>query len=395
MTETSGTSTKTSATRSGGARPRVAIIGAGVCGLGIGWRLAQAGCAVTVGDRDRSGMATSWAAAGMLAAHVEAEPGEERLLPLLLESRAMWAEFGRDLEAASGLAVDYRDEGTLVVALDRDDTERLKFSYDYHRSMGLEMEWLSGAEARRLEPHLASGVAAGVFSPLDHQVDNRKAVVALKAAFVKAGGALREHAEVEEILVEGGAVRGVLVGGERVEAETVVIAAGAWSRNLKGLPDHLRPPVRPVKGQMLSLAMPADAPLLRHVVWGPGICLVPRKDGRLFVGATVEERGFDESLTAGGVFALLETAWRALPAVEDLAIDELWVGFRPGSRDDAPILGATPVDGLVLATGHHRNGILLAPVTAEALARLVLTGRPLAGTEPFGIARFARGAVAA
>ena len=141
--------------------------------------------------------------------------------------------------------------------------------------------------------------------------------------------------------------------------------------------------------------MDPAAPLIRHVVWVPKGYLVPRNDGRLVIGATVEERGFDESLTAGGVFALLETAWRALPAVEDLAIDELWVGFRPGSRDDAPILGATPVDGLVLATGHHRNGILLAPVTAEALARLVLTGQPLAGTEPFGIARFASGAVAA
>ena len=345
----------------------IVIVGGGISGLAIGWYLARAGRAVSVFERDAAGRGATWAAAGMLAAHVEAEPGEERLLPLLLESRAMWAEFGRDLEAASGLAVDYRDEGTLVVALDRDDTERLKFSYDYHRSMGLEMEWLSGAEARRLEPHLASGVAAGVFSPLDHQVDNRKAVVALKAAFVKAGGALREHAEVEEILVEGGAVRGVLVGGERVEAETVVIAAGAWSRNLKGLPDHLRPPVRPVKGQMLSLAMPVDAPLLRHVVWGPGICLVPRKDGRLFVGATVEEMSFDTNMTAGGVYDLLRRAWETLPGIYDLPIDEMWAGLRPTSRDDAPLLG--PVSGpltgagevvgeaagLIMATGHHRD----------------------------------------
>ena len=352
-------------------------------------------------ERDAAGRGATWAAAGMLAAHVEAEPGEERLLPLLLESRAMWAEFGRDLEAASGLAVDYRDEGTLVVALDRDDTERLKFSYDYHRSMGLEMEWLSGAEARRLEPHLASGVAAGVFSPLDHQVDNRKVVVALKAAFVKAGGALREHAEVEEILVEGGAVRGVLVGGERVEAEAVVIAAGAWSRNLKGLPDHLRPPVRPVKGQMLSLVMPADAPLLRHVVWGPGTCLVPRKNGRLFVGATVEEMSFDTNMTAGGVYDLLRRAWETLPGIYDLPIDEMWAGLRPTSRDDAPLLG--PVSGpltgagevvgeaagLIMATGHHRNGILLAPITARAISHYILTGELGEDIKPFAPTRFA------
>ena len=379
----------------------IVIVGGGISGLAIGWYLARAGRAVSVFERDAAGRGATWAAAGMLAAHVEAEPGEERLLPLLLESRAMWAEFGRDLEAASGLAVDYRDEGTLVVALDRDDTERLKFSYDYHRSMGLEMEWLSGAEARRLEPHLASGVAAGVFSPLDHQVDNRKAVVALKAAFVKAGGALREHAEVEEILVEGGAVRGVLVGGERVEAEAVVIAAGAWSRNLKGLPDHLRPPVRPVKGQMLSLVMPADAPLLRHVVWGPGTCLVPRKNGRLFVGATVEEMSFDTNMTAGGVYDLLRRAWETLPGIYDLPIDEMWAGLRPTSRDDAPLLG--PVSGpltgagevvgeaagLIMATGHHRNGILLAPITARAISHYILTGELGEDIKPFAPTRFA------
>jgi len=379
----------------------IVIVGGGISGLAIGWYLARAGRAVSVFERDAAGRGATWAAAGMLAAHVEAEPGEERLLPLLLESRAMWAEFGRDLEAASGLAVDYRDEGTLVVALDRDDTERLKFSYDYHRSMGLEMEWLSGAEARRLEPHLASGVAAGVFSPLDHQVDNRKAVVALKAAFVKAGGALREHAEVEEILVEDGAVRGVLVGGERVEAEAVVIAAGAWSRNLKGLPDHLRPPVRPVKGQMLSLVMPADAPLLRHVVWGPGTCLVPRKDGRLIDGATVEEMSFDVNMTAGGVYDLLRRAWETLPGIYDLPIDEMWAGLRPTSRDDAPLLG--PVSGtltgagevvgeaagLIMATGHHRNGILLAPITARAISHYILTGELGEDIKPFAPTRFA------
>lgn len=383
----------------------IVIVGGGISGLAIGWYLARAGRAVSVFERDAAGRGATWAAAGMLAAHVEAEPGEERLLPLLLESRAMWAEFGRDLEAASGLAVDYRDEGTLVVALDRDDTERLKFSYDYHRSMGLEMEWLSGAEARRLEPHLASGVAAGVFSPLDHQVDNRKVVLALKAAFVKAGGALREHAEVEEILVEGGAVRGVLVGGERVEAEAVVIAAGAWSRNLKGLPDHLRPPVRPVKGQMLSLVMPVDAPLLRHVVWGPGTCLVPRKNGRLFVGATVEEMSFDTNMTAGGVYDLLRRAWETLPGIYDLPIDEMWAGLRPTSRDDAPLLGpvsgpltgagevvgeaAGEAAGLIMATGHHRNGILLAPITARAISHYILTGELGEDIKPFAPTRFA------
>ncbi len=395
MTETSQTSTKSSATRSGAARPRVAIIGAGVCGLGIGWRLAQAGCEVAAYDKGAAGHGATWASAGMLAGGVETEPGEEALLPLAQLSQRMWPAFARELRAASGIDVEYRDEGTLVVALTHDDLEQLRFTYEFQTGLGIELEWLSGAEARAREPHLKPGLAGAVYSAGDHQVENRKLSLALKEAFVRAGGRLHEHSEVTGIDLEAGRVRGLWCGERQVAAEVVVLAAGAWSRNIPGLPEAARPPVRPLKGQALAFRMDPAAPLIRHVVWVPKGYLVPRNDGRLLVGATVEERGFDESLTAGGVFALLETAWRALPAVEELAIDELWVGFRPGSRDDAPILGATPVDGLVLATGHHRNGILLAPVTAEALARLILTGRPLEGTEPFGIDRFARGAAAA
>jgi glycine oxidase len=167
-----------------------------------------------------------------------------------------------------------------------------------------------------------------------------------------------------------------------------VLAAGAWSRSIAGIPPELRPPVRPIKGQMLALRMDAAAPLVTHVVWAPGAYLVPRRDGRLLVGATVEEKGYDTSLTAGGMLTLLEAAWRAIPAVEELPIEEMWVGHRPGSRDDAPILGAAPIRGLVYATGHHRNGILLAPVTADAIARLVLDGVAEPLIRPFGIDRF-------
>src|SRR5207253_10402117 len=177
--------------------------------------------------------------------------------------------------------------------------------------------------------------------------------------------------------------------GSKVSADKVVLAAGAWSRAIAGLAPELRPPVRPIKGQMLALRMDASAPLISHVVWAPGAYLVPRRDGRLLVGATVEERGFDTALTAGGVLTLLEAAWRALPAVEELPIEEMWAGHRPGSRDDAPILGPGPVEGLIYATGHHRNGILLAPVTADAIARLVFDGTVDAAIRPFGVERFA------
>jgi glycine oxidase len=181
-----------------------------------------------------------------------------------------------------------------------------------------------------------------------------------------------------------------VVGGERRAADVVVLAAGAWSRELPGLPDAARPPVRPIKGQMLAVRMDPAAPLLRHVVWAPKAYLVPRGDGRLIVGATAEERGFDANLTAGGVLALLEGAWRALPGIEELPIDEMWVGFRPGSRDDAPILGPGSIDGLVYATGHHRNGILLTPVTADAVSEFVLGGRVPDVIAAFGPGRFAR-----
>ena len=370
----------------------MAIVGAGVSGLGIGWRLAEAGVAVEIFDRGAAGRGASWAAAGMLAAGVECEPGEEGLLALTRASQALWPNFARELEAASGETIGYRDDGTLVVALTRDDVGQLRFGYDLQTKLGIDLTWLTGAEARDREPYLRPGTAAAVFSPNDHQVDNRRLAMALKTAFLKAGGTLHENTPVEAIDIEAGRARGLVVAGERRAADLVVLAAGAWSREIAGLPATARPPVRPVKGQMLALRMDPAAPLLRHVLWAPGIYLVPRDDGRLLLGATVEEKGFDESLTAGGVFSLLEAAWRALPAIEELAIDELWVGHRPTSRDDAPILGPSEIEGLVLATGHHRNGILLAPITAEAISRWILTGEMAAEARSFGMERFASAA---
>lgn len=374
-------------------RPSVGIVGAGVCGLGIGWRLAAAGCRVDVFDRAEPGRAASWAAAGMLATRAEAEPGEETLLALNLESQRMWPGFAAELTAASGISVDYRDEGTLIVALDRDDAEALRFNYDYQRGLELDVEWLSGAEARKREPFLSPNVSAGVFSPGDHQVDNRRLVEALVQACRAAGVQIHAGTEVKAIDVAAGRARGLVLAGEEGGTrpyDVVVLAAGAWSRGIAGVPDALKPPVRPLKGQMLSVQMDPRDPLLRHVVWAPGVYLVPRNDGRMIIGATVEEKGFDASLTAGGVLDLLRSTWEALPGMTELPIVEMWVGHRPTSRDDAPILGPTAVEGLVMATGHHRNGILLTPVTADAVSRYILSGKVMPAIEPFSIARFAR-----
>lgn len=324
----------------------------------------------------------------MLAAGVEAEPGEEALLDLNRFSQELWPGFARELEAATGQELGYRSEGTLVAAMTRDEVAALRFAYEFQTSLGIELEWLSGAEVRRREPFLRAGAAAAVHSPHDHQVDNRKLAEALKQAFLAAGGRLHERTEVEALDSEAGRVAGVIAGGRRHQAEVVVLAAGAWSPGIAGLPDDARPPVRPVKGQMLALRMDPNMPILSHVLWAPKIYLVPRLDGRLIVGGTVEEKGFDDNLTAGGVYAVLEAAWRAVPAIEELPIDEFWVGFRPTSRDDAPILGPTALDGLVMATGHHRNGILLAPATAEIVSRFILSGELMDAAKPFTIGRF-------
>ncbi len=369
-------------------RPRIAIIGAGVIGLGIAWRLAGR-ATVTVFDRGQAGSGASHAAAGMLAACCEAEPGEEALVALGRDSQARWPAFAEELRRASGIDVELRQEGTLVLALTADDQAEIAQRLEFQRRLDLPLEWLSPAATRAREPHLAGKIAGALFSPQDHQVDNRKLVQALRIAAAAAGATIHEHRPVEEIVVQGGRARGVrFEDGTIAAADSVVLAAGAWSRGIAGLPPDRRPPVRPVKGQMLALRMDAAAPLLSHVLWAPGAYLVPRRDGRLIVGGTVEEKGFDATITAGGMLTLLEAAWRAVPAVEELLIDEMWVGHRPGSRDDAPILGRGPLDGLFYATGHHRNGILLAPVTADAMARLVLDDVVEPAIKPFGLERF-------
>ena len=370
-----------------------AIIGAGVVGLGIAWRLATRGVNVSVFDRGAAGSGATRAAAGMLAACAEAEPGEEALVALGRESQARWPSFAEELKQASGVDVDLRREGTLVIALTADDQARLFHHLEFQRKLDLPLRWISAAETRKREPHLAGKLAGAVFAPEDHQVDNRKLAAALLIAARGAGASIHEHTPVEAISSHGRHVDGVMLGdGTRHAADVVVLAAGAWSRSIAGsiagLSPQALPPVRPIKGQMLALRMDPAAPLVTHVIWGPGIYMAPRLDGRLIMGATVEEKGFDTALTAGGLLTLLEAAWRVIPAIEELPIDEMWVGHRPGSRDDAPILGPGPLDGLIYATGHHRNGILLAPVTADAIARLVLDGTLDPAIRPFGIERF-------
>jgi glycine oxidase len=369
-------------------RPDTVVIGAGVIGLSLAWRLAQAGCRVRVYDKGEAGRGASWAAAGMLAATVETEPGEEKLLSLTLASQRLWPDFARELEAASGMDIGYRGEGTLVVALNRDDAETLRHSYEFQKGLGLDLDWISAYEARRREPHLKPGLTAAVFCSNDHQVDNRSLALALAEACRRAQVEIHENRPVRELILKGGRAAGVVSEAGEERADLVVLAAGAWSRQIDGIPAAQMPPVRPIKGQMMALQMDPAAPLVSHVVWAPHSYMVPRNDGRLIIGGTVEERGFDTRLTAGGLLALLDGAWRAVPAIEELPIAETWVGFRPGSRDDAPMLGPSGIDGLAIATGHHRNGILLTPVSAQVMSEFVLTGRLSELAQPFSPERF-------
>ena len=374
-------------------KERVIIIGGGIIGLGIGWQLAKSGCAVTIYERDHAGRAASWAAAGMLAPIAEVHFEEQELLELGSDSLRLYPEWVRELEIDSQMSVGYRREGTLIVGVDRDDASLLQHFYDSQRLLGLKAEWLTGADARDVEPLLSPKITAAISCADDHQVDNRMMVSALISAFQKAGGTLCENAPVKKIEVQNGRAKGVWTQDKLHGADLTVLAAGCWSAEIDGIPETMKPPVRPVKGQMLALQMEAGITPQKVIrtpraKYNTNAYLVPKGNGRLIVGATSEEMGFDTQLTAGGLFELLRSAWEAMPGIYDLPVLETWAGLRPGSRDNAPILGKTSVENLIMATGHYRNGILLTPVTAREISSLILTGHLSKVIAPFQLSRF-------
>jgi len=343
-------------------------------------------------DRGPLGAETTAVAAGMLAPVSEADAQERALTRLGLESARRWPAFAAELEDVSGIEVGYRACGTLVLARDPDEAEGLTRELALRERLGLAARALLPSQARTLEPALAPGLRAALEIPGDHAVDPRLVAAALAAAAERAGVTLRPATAVERLLEENGRVTGVaLAGGEVVGAERVVIAAGPWSDALDGVPQAARVPVRPVKGQLLRLRDPGHdprAPLLERVVRYEGGYLVPRGDGRYVLGATSEERGFDTSVTALALHELLRDASELVPGVLELEVEELLAGLRPGTPDNAPVLGASDaLPGLFWATGHHRNGILLAPMTAEVLAA-ALAGEPVDAAPEFSPSRF-------
>jgi glycine oxidase len=370
----------------------VVVVGAGVIGLAVAWRAAAAGASVTICD-PHPGEGASWAAAGMLGPVNEASVVEAPLTRLGLESIRRWPDFAAALSAAAGgVDIGLRDEGTLSVAFDEDDRRQLEQLQRVHRSLGLASEWLSALDCRRLEPRLSPRIRGALWVAGDWQVDNRAVVRALLSAAANAGVAQRLEA-VRRLVGDESRIGGVELGdGTVLAADTVVLAAGAYTAGIDGLPEAARPPVRPVKGEILRLACEPADPVLTHtvraVVEGRAVYVVPRRHGEVVVGASVQEAGFDTRVRAGAVEELLRAAVDLVPGLAELELRECLAGLRPGTPDNGPIFGRTPVAGLVLATGHYRNGLLLTPVTVDAIDE-VLAGRDLPEVAaPFGLERF-------
>ncbi len=344
----------------------VAIAGGGLIGASIALDLARAGLRVGLFDRQEPGLEASWAGAGILSPAPESA-SMIALVPLGKASMAIYPEFVRMVEEASGRSAGYRPKGTLQALFSRDAREELSTVIALHHGLGLKAEPLSAEDARALEPSLSEDLEAGVLRPEEASVDNRALTQAVLQAARRSGVQFFSASGAEAIWREGGRCLGLNLKNEKVEAQWTVIAAGCFSANIQGVAPYA--PVRPAKGQMVALR--ADDLKIERVLWSEKIYLVPRDDGRILAGATVEYTGFEKVLTAGGLEKILAGAIELSPGLIGSRVEETWAGLRPDSPDHLPILGPTDIDGLLIATGHFRGGILLAPITARLVREWV------------------------
>ena len=370
---------------------KVVVIGAGIAGLSIGWRLAQAGAKVTVIERGQPGSGATIASAGMIAATAEHGDANGPEGVFARASAALWPAFAAEVEKNSNHKVGFRPEGTLVIARSAEETAALTARANTVPSARI----LSPAEACAMEPMLDAGITGALFDPNEAQVDNRAIGLALARAFVAAGGNLQTNETVIRVEVdeEKGKVLAAITPFTHYRADAYVLAAGAWTGRIEGLPEAVMPPIAPVKGEMIALAPGAGASLPGHVVWGNAVYLVPRH-GQLFVGATATRAGFDTSLTDEAAQWLRERAVGLMPGLAAWDEAEHWAGLRPGTPDDLPILGETAIAGLYVAGGQYRNGILFAPAMAEALCSLILERRSRLDIAAFNPSRFTKALVA-
>lgn len=365
---------------------KMLIVGAGVAGLAIGWRLAQHGADVEILERGIVGRGATWASAGMIAPYAEDLHDVDPLSHFARRSRAEWPGFARDVEEASGQPIFYRESGSLIVA---DSWERARALCARAVASGQRAtaSWLPCDRLRAREPLLSVSVLGGLYLSDDAQVDNRALGEALCTAAIKAGVRLRERCEVRSLVRDGGHVRGVITANGPIEADRIVLACGAWMSRIADLGSVGPPLVKPVKGQMIACEPPPGLALPQSLIWGADVYLVPRKDA-LFIGATVEDANFDTSISREARDFLLAAAARLIPSLADWRVTEMWAGLRPRTPDDAPVLGATATKGLYVASGQFRNGILFAPVVADALCRIILDKEIHPGLGAFDPRRF-------
>lgn len=357
------------------ASKRIVIVGGGVIGLSVAWRLAREGAPhrILLLDAHRAGEGTSRVSAGMVAPIAEAGFEDPSFISFARRSRERYRSFAAEVSADAETPVVLGEEGSIIVAIHRDDVEAMRRVYEHRRHAELPVEWLTGSQAREVEPTLSPRVSAAMWIAYDGQINTRVLLPALVRACIRRGVELREGARVSRIILDGDTVAGVEVNGEGVDADIVVLSAGAWSGTIGGLPDDVVPAVRPIRGQIMRLKRTHDFAMQR-VVRGARAYLLPKDDGTVVVGATQEEAGFDATPTAGGIKTILENAWEMVPSIYDLPIEKIEVGLRPGTRDHLPLIGPTRIHGLVMATGHFRHGILFAPTTADAVCAGILTG---------------------
>ncbi|RPI17395.1 MAG: glycine oxidase ThiO [Ignavibacteriae bacterium] len=366
---------------------KIIIIGGGVIGLSTGWQLLRKGFDVEIIERGEAGKSAGWASAGMLAPEAELGFEEIELFRLCKKSFDLYPEFIEELEEDSGIHVHIDKSGSLMVGLDRDDNERLRRIYVFREEVKMPVTWLTGSEARELEPLLSPKCSGAIWIAEDAQVDNREMLNALKIAIINKGGKITEYTKVDSVIIENNKIKGVNTEKGIVYGDGAIVSAGAWSKQINGIPEELKPPVRPVKGQIISLKMDENYKL-QHMVRAPDVYILPKHDGRIILGASSEEMGFDINPTAGEIYKLLERGWEAMPSIYDLPIISIDVGLRPGSRDHEPIIGGCGIDGLFFATGHFRHGILLTPVTAYELSGQISTGIESKTLENFQLSRF-------
>ena len=363
----------------------VAIAGGGLVGGAIAFELARAGLRVGLFDKQEPGKEASWASAGILSPAPES-PAMIALVPLGKASMDLYPVFVAAVEDISDTEVGYRAKGTVEVLTSRQAREEMSTIIALHHGLGLQAEPLSPDDARELEPCLRDDLEAGVLRPAEASVDNRLLTQGVLASAQNCGAEIHAGVGVQSVWLEGETCKGLIAGGEKFSAKHTVISAGCFSAQIRGVEKYA--PVRPAKGQMISLICPEAK--IERVLWGDDIYLVPRNDGRILAGATVEYKGFDKTLTAGGQRKLLSAAIELVPALENARMEETWAGLRPDSPDHLPILGPTDLPGLIVATGHFRSGVLLTPITAKLVREWITTGSVGADWERFSPLRFAR-----